>query len=57
MILAYDGRHLARIERGGPFTDLSHRRGAAEINEITRPRADWQRTVLSQSCAPSPVGL
>lgn len=43
MSLAGDDRHLASIERGGPFTDLSRRRGAAEISEITRPRADRQR--------------
>jgi len=43
MILAGDDRHFASVERDRPFTDLSHWRGAAEISEITGPRADWQR--------------
>ena len=43
VILAGDDRQLASIERGGLFTALRERHGAAEITEITRQRADWQR--------------
>jgi Ti-type conjugative transfer relaxase TraA len=43
MILAGDDRQLASIERGGLFTELRQRHGAAEITEITRQRTDWQR--------------
>jgi Ti-type conjugative transfer relaxase TraA len=43
VILAGDDRQLASIERGGLFTELRQRHGAAEISEITRQRADWQR--------------
>jgi ATP-dependent exoDNAse (exonuclease V) alpha subunit len=44
VILAGDDRQLASIERGGLFTELRQRHGAAEISEITRQRVDWQRT-------------
>ena len=44
MILAGDDRQLASIERGGLFTEMRQRHGAAEITEITRQRSDWQRT-------------
>jgi ATP-dependent exoDNAse (exonuclease V) alpha subunit len=43
LILAGDDRQLASIERGGLFTELKTRHGAAEITEVTRQRADWQR--------------
>jgi hypothetical protein len=43
VILAGDDRQLASIERGGLFTELRQQHGAAEITEITRQRADWQR--------------
>jgi AAA domain/BID domain of Bartonella effector protein (Bep) len=43
VILAGDDRQLASIERGGLFTEMRHRHGAAEITEITRQRSDWQR--------------
>lgn len=43
MMLACDDRHLASIERGRPFADLSHWRGAVEISEIAGVRADRQR--------------
>ena len=43
VILAGDDRQLASIERGGLFTELRQRHGAAEITEITRQRTDWQR--------------
>jgi Ti-type conjugative transfer relaxase TraA len=43
VILAGDDRQLASIERGGLFTELRQQQGAAEITEITRQRADWQR--------------
>jgi hypothetical protein len=43
LILAGDDRQLASIERGGLFTELKARHGAAEITEVTRQRADWQR--------------
>jgi Ti-type conjugative transfer relaxase TraA len=43
VILAGDDRQLASIERGGLFTELRQQHGAAEISEITRQRADWQR--------------
>ena len=44
VILAGDDRQLASIERGGLFSELRQRHGAAEITEITRQRVDWQRT-------------
>jgi Ti-type conjugative transfer relaxase TraA len=43
LILAGDDRQLASIERGGLFTELKARHGSAEITEVTRQRADWQR--------------
>src|ERR1700733_5204760 len=42
-ILAGDDRQLASIERGGLFTEMRQRHGAAEISEITRQRSGWQR--------------
>jgi Ti-type conjugative transfer relaxase TraA len=43
LILAGDDRQLASIERGGLFTELTQRHGAAEIATVTRQRVDWQR--------------
>ncbi len=43
LILAGDDRQLASIERGGLFTELTQRHGAAEITAVTRQRVDWQR--------------
>ena len=43
VVLAGDDRQLASIERGGLFTELRQRHGAAEITEVTRQRVDWQR--------------
>ena len=43
LILAGDDHQLASIERGGLFTELKTRHGAAEITEVTRQRVDWQR--------------
>ena len=43
VILAGDDRQLASIERGGLFTEMRERHGAAEITEVTRQRVDWQR--------------
>ena len=43
VILTGDDRQLASIERGGLFTELRQRYGAAEITEVTRQRVDWQR--------------
>jgi len=43
MILAGDDRQLASVERGGLFTELRARHGAAEITEVTRQKIDWQR--------------
>ena len=43
VILAGDDRQLASIERGGLFTEMRQRHGAAEITEVTRQRVDWQR--------------
>jgi Ti-type conjugative transfer relaxase TraA len=43
LILTGDDRQLASIERGGLFTELTQRHGAAEISEVTRQRVDWQR--------------
>jgi Ti-type conjugative transfer relaxase TraA len=43
VILAGDDRQLASIERGGLFSELKARHGAAEITEVTRQRVDWQR--------------
>ena len=43
LILAGDDRQLAAIERGGLFTELKARHGAAEITAVTRQQVDWQR--------------
>ena len=43
LILAGDDRQLASIERGGLFTELKQRHGAADISTVTRQRVDWQR--------------
>jgi ATP-dependent exoDNAse (exonuclease V) alpha subunit len=43
VILAGDDRQLASIERGGLFSELKQRHGAAEITEVTRQQVDWQR--------------
>ncbi|WP_174513387.1 AAA family ATPase [Methylocella tundrae] len=43
LILAGDDRQLASIERGGLFSELKARHGAAAIVAVTRQRADWQR--------------
>jgi hypothetical protein len=43
VVLAGDDRQLASIEHGGLFTVLGEQHGAAEISEITRQHADWQR--------------
>ena len=43
LILAGDDRQLASIERGGLFTELKQRHGAAEISEVIRQQSDWQR--------------
>ena len=43
VILAGDDRQLASIERGGLFSELRQRHGAAEITEVTRQPCDWQR--------------
>ena len=43
VILAGDDRQLASIERGGLFTEMRQRHGAAEITEVTRQKVDWQR--------------
>ena len=47
LILAGDDRQFASIERGGLFTELRQRHGAAEISEVTRQRSDWQRQAAS----------
>jgi ATP-dependent exoDNAse (exonuclease V) alpha subunit len=43
VILAGDDRQLAAIERGGLFSEMRGRHGAAEIAEVTRQRVGWQR--------------
>jgi Ti-type conjugative transfer relaxase TraA len=43
LILAGDDRQLASIERGGLFSEMRQRHGAAEITEVTRQTVDWQR--------------
>jgi Ti-type conjugative transfer relaxase TraA len=43
LILAGDDRQLASIERGGLFSELRQRHGAAEITAVTRQTVDWQR--------------
>jgi Ti-type conjugative transfer relaxase TraA len=43
VILAGDDRQLAAIERGGLFSEMRERHGAAEISEVTRQRVEWQR--------------
>jgi Ti-type conjugative transfer relaxase TraA len=53
VILAGDDRQLASIERGGLFSELRLRHGAAEITEVTRQRVDWQRQAardLAEGC-------
>lgn len=40
LILVGDDRQLASIERGGLFTELRQRFGAAELSEVTRQRDD-----------------
>ena len=44
VVFAGDDRQLSSIERGGLFSEMRQRHGAAEITEITRQRSDWQRT-------------
>src|SRR5271165_7129596 len=43
VILAGDDRQLTSIERGGLFTELCGAHRAAEITEVTRQTASWQR--------------
>jgi Ti-type conjugative transfer relaxase TraA len=43
LILTGDDRQLASIERGGLFSEMRQRHGAAEITEVTRQKVDWQR--------------
>jgi Ti-type conjugative transfer relaxase TraA len=43
VVLTGDDRQLASIERGGLFTEMRQRHGAAGISEVTRQRTDWQR--------------
>jgi len=43
VILAGDDRQLTSIERGGLFTELCRAHRAAEITEVTRQTASWQR--------------
>jgi Ti-type conjugative transfer relaxase TraA len=43
LVLAGDDRQLTSIERGGLFTEMRERHGAAEITEVTRQKVDWQR--------------
>ena len=43
IVLAGDDRQLASIERGGLFSEMRQRHGAAEITEVTRQKVDWQR--------------
>lgn len=43
VILAGDDRQLTAIERGGLFSEMRERHGAAEITEVTRQRVGWQR--------------
>ena len=43
VVLAGDDRQLTSIERGGLFTEMRKRHGAAEIIEVTRQKVDWQR--------------
>ena len=43
VILAGDDRQLGSIERGGLFTELKKEHGSAEITQVTRQKADWQR--------------
>ena len=49
VVLAGDDRQLASIERGGLFTELKARHGAAEIVQVTRQRVDWQRGAVAVS--------
>ena len=43
LVLAGDDRQLSSIERGGLFTEMRERHGAAEITEVVRQKVDWQR--------------
>ena len=43
VVLVGDAEQLQAIEAGAAFRALTERHGAAEITEIRRQRADWQR--------------
>lgn len=43
VVLVGDAEQLQAIEAGASFRALTERHGAAEITEIRRQRADWQR--------------
>jgi len=43
VVLAGDPEQLQAIEAGAPFRRVVERHGAAEITEVLRQRADWQR--------------
>src|SRR3546814_6634065 len=43
VVLVGDAEQLQAIEAGAAFRALAERHGAAEISEIRRPHADWQK--------------
>jgi len=43
LVLVGDPDQLQPIEAGTPFRDLIDRHGAAELREVRRQKADWQR--------------
>lgn len=48
LVLVGDPEQLQPIEAGTPFKDLVARHGAAELTEIHRQKADWQRDASLQ---------
>ncbi|GAC1478227.1 MAG: hypothetical protein NVS2B11_01630 [Acetobacteraceae bacterium] len=48
VVLVGDAEQLQAIEAGAAFRALAERHGAAEIGEVRRQRAEWQRTATRE---------
>ena len=48
VVLVGDAEQLQAIEAGAAFRALAERHGAAEISEVRRQRAEWQRTATRE---------
>ena len=48
VVLVGDAEQLQAIEAGAAFRALAERHGAAEISEVRRQRADWQRSATRE---------